>query len=379
MIRIEYTRMEIAKFTESKDNRIDLAINRRVDEKMKCVVLAFDALERRFVGNFDLDNIMQQEYGEVTIPPDCFINVKTDYFPDHILEPQTPLVWFSFLTGKTPSEVHFSPTKWKSQILNILCMNLNKIPLITLFRNLKINDILLDFLKPEITRSTIQDYDIPTIFGFSERSYGFNVPLYTENWQGWGYGLNPNDFGDFQDFTDAVLKKHKSEFEYQSKDVLRFLERKNQWELFMAYFYVLDPYGELCFDRPNELLEIYSAVDNFVEEAKKRLDESFVLVVSDHGIERLGDTCFGKHSDHAFYSTNLAVGLNNPKITDFYSLIKKVLTTDAILMNMISEQNLIKMKNVDADTHKGIEKKRDIDKEAEKKVKDRLKALGYLN
>ena len=67
------------------------------------------------------------------------------------------------------------------------------------------------------------------------------------------------------------------------------------------------------------------AFNNFVKEVGERLSESFVLVVSDHGMERLGKTYFGKHSNYAFYSINMKIGLNNPKITDFYLLIKNVL------------------------------------------------------
>ena len=100
-----------------------------------------------------------------------------------------------------------------------------------------------------------------------------------------------------------------------------FKKIKEAWNLFMLWTKLLDTYGELLIENKNELLKVYRACDCFVREIKKRFDDAFILIVSDHGIEKLEDTKFGKHSTHGFYSSNISLGLNNPFITDFYELI----------------------------------------------------------
>jgi len=308
---------------------------------MKCVVLAFDALEYRFVQDFHLDNLKQKEYGKVIIPPECFVEVKTDYFQEATFEPQTPLVWFSFLTGELPSAIQFSPIRWKSQFLDVLSAKLaNILPVKWALDRIRVKG---KFARAR-RRSRIQDYNVPTIFDLTEKSYAFNVPLYTQNWWGWGYGMNPNDFNNFEDFIDAVLKKQIDKFNNQMNKTICFLEQNHNWNLFMAYFYVLDPYGELCLDHTKDLSRIYAKVDKFVKEIKRRLDESFVLIVSDHGIERLGRTRFGKHSNYAFYSANFPLHLDSPKITDFYPLIREVLTSNSRSLEKISECHVDKGK-----------------------------------
>jgi arylsulfatase A-like enzyme len=67
----------------------------------------------------------------------------------------------------------------------------------------------------------------------------------------------------------------------------------------------------------------YERADKFIEKLENKVpDDTFILVISDHGMQRNG-----VHSDHAFYSTNTLLGLRNPKITDFYGIITEKLAT----------------------------------------------------
>jgi hypothetical protein len=288
---------------------------------MKCLVLGLDALEYDFVNKFNLNNIKQIEYGKVIIPKDCYARVNTDYHEDNLSEPQTPRVWFSFITGLLPSNIGFRPLKWKNKTLNRIYNSYSSIPYLNgvskkIFKR-------LDF-KEE--RSEIQDYAVKTIFDFDKNHYALNVPLVTKDWWGWGYNLDPKDFTDLSSFIDKVLQIQLEKFNEQKEETLNFLEKSHNWNLFMGYYYVLDPYGELCFKKPDILKKMYKEIDEFINQINQRVDDTLILIVSDHGIEQLDKTPFGKHSDHAFYSTNMRLGLDKPKITDFYDIIKNVLS-----------------------------------------------------
>jgi len=64
-------------------------------------------------------------------------------------------------------------------------------------------------------------------------------------------------------------------------------------DLFMAYFKILDVYVELCWGDITKLWEIYSSVDNFVKEVKNKLNiDTFILIISNHGMKQLEDMRF---------------------------------------------------------------------------------------
>jgi len=71
-----------------------------------------------------------------------------------------------------------------------------------------------------------------------------------------------------------------------------------------------------------KMLEIYSGAESLVEEVKDHLREKTVLsIVSDPGMKFDEELKFGEHMSLGFYSCNRKLGLANPKITDFYSII----------------------------------------------------------
>lgn len=302
---------------------------------MKCLILAFDGLEYNFVEKFNLENLKQDEYGKVQVPKECFIEVK--YGPAKgKREAFTPFVWFSFLTGKLPTEANFKQfRKWDNEFLATLGILSAKIKLNRLIRN-RIG-MLLKALGFSYRTFRKQDYKIPTIFDLTEKSHAINVPVYSEKWT-FGLAQNLDNFRCFEDFVESVLIAESSKFQKLRNQVLQYLKQNSEWDLFMAYFPTLDHYGELCFRNTKKLHKMYMTFDIFVKEVKKSLNESFVLVISDHGMERLGKTPFGKHSDYAFYSINRKLGLDNPKITDFYLLIKNVLEADFTHAHSISNR-----------------------------------------
>lgn len=292
---------------------------------MKCVVLAFDGLEYNLVKKFDLMTLKQEEYGKVRIPKTCYRKVKSPQFNEAHLEPYTPLVWFSFLTGKLPARDTFSYKKWDNQFLDALQSLTTKVGL----GRIKNKGKLFRLLGFSFRNLEKQDYTVPTIFDLAERSHAINIPIYSKD-RSFNLDENPDDFDNFKDFVDTVLTNQMRKFHELKERALRSLEQQDDWDLFMVYFKTLDHYGELCFGNIQRLKDAYSKFDRFVAEVNDKVKNSFVLIISDHGMERLGKTPFGKHSNYAFYSINMQLKLKKPKITDFYTLIKSVLNTDRL-------------------------------------------------
>jgi len=342
---------------------------------MKCMILAFDGLEYNFVEIFDLENLKQREYGKVQLPKECFKEVNLGYTNEMHKEPWTPLVWFSFLTGKLPKEDNFVVKKWDNKLLNVLRTLSVKIGLSRSMRS-GIGKILtsLGFSLRIFDRD---DYKVPTIFDLTEKFHATNVPVFSRGWT-FEFEKIPDDFDNFEDFLNSALTTELRKFNELRDQTLSFLERNIDWNLAMVYFKTLDSFGEVCFENTEKIRDIYSKVDKFVKEVKCKLnDKCFVLIISDHGMERLGKHSFGKHSNYAFYSMNRKLGLKNPKITDFYLLIKNVL-----------EDNLTQASKPSKTTEKEVENRRSIKrkakrhqkwkKEDEDRMRERLKQLGYI-
>jgi len=115
-------------------------------------------------------------------------------------------------------------------------------------------------------------------------------------------------------FRSIILKT----FQEQRETFLRKLDE--EWDLIVAHFNIIDALGHVYRDL-TKMLPYVVLVSKFVEEVKAKIDnKTWLLCVSDHGIE-----IRGKHMQDAFYSSNIKLGLVNPKVTDFFPLIVKKL------------------------------------------------------
>ena len=294
---------------------------------MKCIILGLDGLEYNIVEKFDFQALKQEEYGKIRIPRELYIEVSCEPYKNPVYEPWTPLIWFSFITGRFPSEEFKQDMKalgvWNSNTLNNINKLMKKLIKLRLDDMSKIKKILelLGFRKRlPLTR----DYNVPTIFDLTEKSIAIDVPTYTENWP-FGLEARPNE--NLRNFIDRALNYELERFNFVKNKVLSLLE-DDDWELLMMYSKLLDTFGELSFNE--KLISAYHMVNDFAKKIKTLVgDSSFILIISDHGIERMGKTTFGKHSDYGFYSSNISLGLNTPKHTDFFNVIKKVIKANS--------------------------------------------------
>jgi len=106
-------------------------------------------------------------------------------------------------------------------------------------------------------------------------------------------------------------KEILSLFYSQRSVVMSMLER--DFDLLMAHFNIIDAIGHALHDT-NKMDKYVILVAKMVSDIKSKLNGDYrMLLISDHGVE---------HTPDAFYSCNVKLGLKNPKITDFFEIIK---------------------------------------------------------
>jgi hypothetical protein len=270
----------------------------------KVMIIALDGLEPSLV-NETMPNLLQKEHG--------IINVNVSPL-------QTPLIWATFLTGTSdnglnPIKIPYHLGEKVSRIFGY-----NRIGKIARFTS-KLGFNNLKFLS-KIDTNVVKQYtkdDIipPTIFNLVEKRIALNIPAYNENpiYLGIRRNIARTIGGQYpeNDLMDEVWNLFRSEFE----DCMKML--KTEWELFMVHFFITDVIGHLHWNISEKITECYKQIDHKVGEILRHTNNSFVLILSDHGIQK------GLHTNKGFYSVNENTNLNTPKMTDFYDIISKIL------------------------------------------------------
>ena len=94
--------------------------------------------------------------------------------------------------------------------------------------------------------------------------------------------------------------------------------------LLKAYFEdeaTVEEYDEVVWRNHEEKMEtVYRELERIARDVKSSVND-FILVISDHGMRPVGR--YGDHSKNGFYSANMRIGLNLPKITSFYDVIRR--------------------------------------------------------
>jgi predicted AlkP superfamily phosphohydrolase/phosphomutase len=295
---------------------------------MRVLILGIDALEYNLVEEWDLKNLKQVEYGKTIVPV-----YKT------VGEPVTLVVWPCFITGKEPEEMGFDspilyrqPLKWaieniyypltsgedsaeENEEKTIMYKKATREKLVSRLNYLSMRAGFGRYpTRKDIKASTMfDDEDI--------KSYHFHVPVYDET-------HTIEEHGDTRNNVIAALadkskrkefdQKLSQEFKDKSKQVFEILE-DDAWDLSMHYFYVLDGVQHVFFKNKLKIMDYYLKFNNFVGKLKEQLPEdTILLIISDHGQEN------GLHTNYGFYSSNVKLGLDNPKITDFKEIITKM-------------------------------------------------------
>jgi len=287
---------------------------------MRVMIIGIDALEYELVKKWNLNNLMQEEYGKVTLP----ITKKDGYFYS---EPATPIMWVSFITGKTPKEHGLMTLKKFRQPIQWFIEHIYSKIAIGSFHSPKeklggggLRDKISGMLYKKGFARILRAEDIKsdTIFDSIGPSIHLHAPVIDED-------AFPEYRGDeikvisADEIQKMVHKdKCKREFYERKKEIFEWLPLR--WKLFMQYFFCLDSIQHVFFNNMKVIAEFYLMFDELIKDIRKNIDDdTLLLVISDHGQKK------GIHTKYAFYSVNKPLGLKNLKLTDFRWIIEDLL------------------------------------------------------
>ena len=287
----------------------------------KVLILGLDALEYDLVEKWDLKNLKQEEYGKTILP----ISREDGYlYP----EPATVIVWPCFITGMPPKKMGIQTVKiypfnilYKFYLKYIYPQEDEKkkrsIKDKSVYRKLmdNISNIISSLhLSREPNR---EDIKVPSMFDVIPNSIHRHIPTYDKDaFPNRGMVVKALENSMYK----PIFEKHAiKEFNERTKEVIEYIE-KNNWNLFMEYFSVLDGIQHVFYNKPNKIAKFYLMFDEFVGKVREKIDDdTLLLIVSDHGQKR------GLHTDYGFYSANKPLGLKNPKLIDFRWIIEDIL------------------------------------------------------
>lgn len=228
------------------------------------IILALDALDLNMVTKYKCKNLMQTEYGQTSLA-------------EFELE-RTVVLWASFLTGKNMEPEIPVKTQWE-------------------FR-LRPDQTFFPFFKTHLA------IDVPA-FSLKERNHAEERRLLKKYF---------DEEAEVEEYDAIVWENH----EENKKD---FFGSLGQYDVVMGYFDLADAIGHLSFGLPEKMEKVYIELEQMAQELKTHSDD-LILVISDHGMKPVGR--YGDHSRNGFYSANRKMGLNLPKITDFYNIIRGI-------------------------------------------------------
>jgi len=291
----------------------------------KILILGIDALEYNLVEEWDLKNLKQEEYGETILP----LKREDGYFYS---EPSTLIMWPSFITGSTPKKHGVDTIKiYPFNSLYKLYLTISSpssedhlTPIAsqkTLKRKLadKISHVISQMklsrepIGADIKSSTM--FDIPN-------SIHLHVPVYDDDAFP-SYKKKIVEAIENKAYMPIFEMECKKEFNQRTKEVFEWLERKDEWNLFMQYFFVLDGVQHAFFNNVKKIAKFYIMFDEFVGKVREKIDDdTLLLIVSDHGQHK------GIHTTHGFYSSNKPLGLKNPELIDFRWILEGMLKNE---------------------------------------------------
>lgn len=229
---------------------------------MSLIILALDALDAKMVERYGCRNLMQVEYGQTDLS-------------EFELE-RTVVLWASFLTGKNMEAEIPIKTQWEF--------------------TLKPEETFLKFFE------TYKALDVPA-FSLKQENHKEERTLLKRYF---------DEEVSVEEYDEVVWRNH----EENKRDLFNALGR---FDLVMGYFDLADAIGHLSFGIPAKMETVYRELEELAGEVKAST-EDIVLIISDHGMKPVGR--YGDHSKNGFYSFNRRIGLNLPRITEFFEIIR---------------------------------------------------------
>lgn len=286
----------------------------------KVLILGIDGLEYDLVEEWDLENLMQKEYGKIELP----IKKEDGYlYP----EPATVIIWPCFITGMPPKKmgietVKIYPFNFLYKIyLRFLSPKEEKRKTIkdkSIYR--KIMDEISNFISLlHLSREpTRKDIKVPTMFETIPNSIHKHIPVYDNDaFPNRGNVVKALENKTYRPIFEMLMMK---EFRKRTVEVMKYVDNKEGWKLFMEYFSLLDSIQHVFYNNAKKIAKYYIMFNEFVGKVRQKIDDdTLLLIVSDHGQKK------GVHTNYGFYSVNEPLEFKNPKLIDFRWIIEDLL------------------------------------------------------
>ncbi len=274
---------------------------------MRALILAYDGLDHDLVEKLSLRNVLQREHGMVDVP-----------IVGGIDDPSTPIVWTSFITGEPPG-VHGvdMPQMWGSRLDGLRSYVRRHKGIHGVLKRFKVGCRVREAMDVRPNFPGREDIKVDTLFEAVKPSVALGVPVYNKNLEEMypiGDVLRARQDPDYLPVFEERVRRIFAEEVERLFDAL-----EGEWRLLMTHFHVTDLYGH-AFWGTEKLATLYEEMDLLTKRVKSRLrEDDLVLIISDHGMSRLG------HTKKGFYSLNVRIGLEEPAIEDFFKIVTGLL------------------------------------------------------
>ncbi|WP_414837766.1 alkaline phosphatase family protein [Candidatus Nanosalina sp. VS9-1] len=290
---------------------------------MKTIVIALDGLDYELVKEFELENIIQEETGEIN-----------NY--EGINKIKTSELFASFITGKTWEEHGVTGlAKWSNHRIQKFEDLVEGIWFFDKFRELRQAVFeTVGLFNASQRKYTKEDLEAETVFEEIENSRAMFVPSYNPSMT-WiiRAGTAPLKFG----FTSEDVVEYWDSREYEHRKRELFSELENEFvparDLLMCHFHRPDMHHHMYGDKnlgnfdKAKLKELYKETDDLAGKIKKKaLEKGYerIIFMSDHGLPLAKG-----HNKNAFYSSNKPLFPDKtPHITDFHDAFVKESATN---------------------------------------------------
>lgn len=274
---------------------------------MRVLILAYDGLDHDLVETLSLRNILQREHGKVEVP-----------IVGGIDDPSTPIVWTSFITGESP-EVHGvdMPQMWDNEFDGLRSFVRRHRGIHNILKRFKVGQKVREATGARSSFPSRKNIKVDTFFEVVKPSVALGVPVYNKNLE----EIYP--IGDVMrarqdpEYLPVFEERVRGIFDEEVKALFDAID--GEWRLLMVHLHITDLFGH-AFWGTEKVATLYEEMDLLTKRVKARLrEDDLVLIISDHGMSKLG------HTKKGFYSFNVKIGLVDPDIKDFFNIVTGLL------------------------------------------------------
>ena len=274
---------------------------------MRVLILAYDGLDHDLVDTLSLRNILQREHGKVDVP-----------IVGGIDDPSTPIVWTSFITGEPP-EVHGvdMPQMWDNEFDGLRSFVRRHRGIHNILKRFKVGHKVREATGSRSSFPSRKNIKVDTFFEVVKPSIALGVPVYNKNLE------ETYPIGDVMrarqdpEYLPVFEERVRGIFDEEVEALFDAID--GEWRLLMVHLHITDLFGH-AFWGTEKVATLYEEMDLLTKRVKAKLrEDDLVLIVSDHGMSKLG------HTKKGFYSFNVKIGLVDPDIKDFFNIVTGLL------------------------------------------------------